>query len=361
MISSVDLANSLKVRANIYKARNIVAAHVEGKIPRDWDGLEVLIKDQAKPSTDLHTALVEYLGEEIESNYKAVAIYRVTPESATNFIEFAASLSHPPIITYPAILSAAFLPKLSTEPVVASFLDDTEIVRLVMTRRRRFTLRKQIDASKLEKSAREALTIYDEIYGVSVYDWQIYDVITLYRSSNIIEIRADFTRAENAYQNSTQIDRSLSEAAGWLTYYSAIAKRPVNLGTAINLFPAIKHFTYENDGSISKLNFRTPQGSVKQDTMKRGEDLRTEVFYSAGFRAINGDITPFDISIIWHVENRLGKAEGVELTIPSTLAIASSGDGAYQGYAIIKYCGLESDARFLVAKLLGALPDGPQA
>lgn len=306
---------------------------------------------------ELYRELEEYLQEEIEHNYKIVSFYKLDQASIVNFAAFYNSLKVDSLLRYPLVMNSTMLPVLPQRQVVVHVYQSTDFTRIVLTRRREFALRKKIDRTKLAEDAQAALTIYDEVYGVAVYNWQNYDTITLHHKSNILEVRADYTRAENSYQNSTQIDTSLGETVGWLTYESALNKTPVKSGSPINLFPAISHFTHKDDGYISKLHFRTPQGSVKQDTMKRGEDLRKEVFHSAGMSATGNAITPFDISIIWHVENKFGTGQEVELTIPSSLAIASSGSDAQQSYAILKYCSTESDARLLVDKLLGALPD----
>jgi len=232
--------------------------------------------------------------------------------------------------------------------------------RFVLSRRREFSLRKKIDRSALLKGAQEELTIYDEIYGVALFNWQNFDVITLHHDTKLLEIRTDLTRGENSYQNSSQIDLALTETRGWLGLKFAEMRISTSIGSSINLFPAINYFTKTDDGLISKLSFVTPQGSVKQDTMKRGEDLRLENFYEGGLKAIGGNITPYDLSIIWHVENHFGPHQMVELNIPSTLAMATSGSAASQPYAILRYCSTESDAHLLVSKLLGALPHDNQ-
>ena len=353
-MDSRKLAYSLKVRANIYHARSIVAKHLE-KPPRDWDGLENLIADQAKSNGDLHKELSNYLKSELENNYKIISLYQLSPAQAKSFKSLFSTLPTRKNVSYPEVKSGTQLASLSQQFALAHFESTLHHSTIVLTRRRTFTLRKKIDKSSFGKDGQTLLASFDDIYGVADYHWQTFDVIRLNHKTNQLELRADYTRSENSYQNSKQIDRSLGELLGWITYGCAELKITFGATTPINLFPAISHFTFTSDGLISKLNFMTPQGSVKQDTMKRGEDLRSELFYKKGLEAVGGNIIPFDISVIWHNTNAFGAGQEVELTIPSRLAVASAGSSAIQTYAILRYCSTDEDTRLLVDKLNGAI------
>lgn len=352
-MDSRNLASSLKTRANIYHTRKLVQEH-SAKVARDWDGLEVQIIDDANTNQKLSDSLSEYLQSELENNYKIVALYQLSPASQKTFFELYSSIKTTARKDYPTVLEGTKLAALSQSLMVASCTQTADETNIVLTRRRTFTLRQKIDKKKLGNVAEQALTVYDDVFGVADYHWQTFDVISLNHASGVLEVRADYTRAANSYQNSKQIDHSLAEALGWVVFNCSQLKKPFSHGNAINLFPAISHFAFTDDGHISKLHFMTPQGSIKQDTMKKGEDLRNEVFHKKGLEAVGGLITPFDISVIWHVTNRFGAGQEVELTIPSSLSAASMGSSATQTYAILRYCSTAEDAKMLVHKLLEA-------
>ena len=359
-MDSRKLAYSLKVRANIFHTRAIVAEHAE-KPPRDWEGLELKIAEETKTNTELNVKLSNYLKSELENNYKIISLYQLSPAQAKAFTSLFASLSSQKKVAYPAVQSGEQLAKLSQNFELAHLETNTNNSTIVLTRRRTFTLRKKIDRASLGTDAQTLFDTFDDVYGVADYHWQTFDIIRLDHTTNQLELRADYTRSENSYQNNKQIDRSLGELIGWIIYGCSKLKITFGMTTATNLFPAISHFTFSDDGLISKLNFMTPQGSVKQDTMKKGEDLRSELFYKKGLEAVDGKITPFDISVIWHNHNSFGPGQEIELTIPSRLAVASTGDSAIQTYAILRYCSTDEDTRLLVGKLNGAVKDESKA
>ncbi|MBC3337502.1 hypothetical protein HU732_14455 [Pseudomonas proteolytica] len=352
-MDSRSLASSLKTRANIYHTRKIVQEHTD-KVARDWDGLEIQIADEAKKNAKLAASLSEYLQSELENNYKIIALYKLTAKSKKSFLDLYSSVNSKVRKDYPTVLEGTKLAALSQLLTVASCSQTADFTRIVLTRRRTFTLRQKIDKKKLGNVAEKALTVYDDVFGVADYHWQTFDVISLNHVTGVLEFRADYTRAANSYQNAKQIDLSLAEALGWVVFNCAQMKKPFDSSGAINLFPAIAHFAFNDDGHISKLHFMTPQGSIKQDTMKKGEDLRNEVFHKKGLEAVGGMITPFDISVIWHVTNRFGPGQEIELTIPSSLSAASMGNSANQTYAILRYCSTPDDTKLLVDKLLEA-------
>ncbi|AVB13412.1 MULTISPECIES: hypothetical protein [Pseudomonas] len=353
-MDSHNLGYALKIRANIYNTRSIVNEHVE-KPPRDWDGLEVLISEETKDNQELKEALSSYLKSELENNYKILSLYHLSTKSADSFRKLSASVTKKITYPYPAILSGAKLAGLSQLHFVVSSESTQEYTRIVLSRRRTFTLRKKIDKADLSGLPAHTLDIYDDVYGVSNYHWQTFDVITLNNKTNILEIRADYTRAENSYQNGKQIELSLGETLGWIVFNCSSLGLNFSPDAAMNLFPAIQYFTFNAEGYISKLNFMTPQGSIKQDTMKRGEDLRSEQFYANGLQAVAGAITPFDISVIWHIPNRFSTGQEVELTLPSTISVATAGSRAALTYAILRFCSTEEETRLLIDKLLEAL------
>lgn len=354
-MNSKTLARSLKLRTNIYHTRNIVSKYVK-KPPRDWDGLEITIENECRTNTDLLNDLKEYLIEEIENNDKVVSLFRPEPDQAEIFKSLILTLEKEKSYTYPDVLTGSQLSSLSNTHVIAFVGLTGTKHKVVLTRKRTFTLRKVLDKNSMSSDVQKELIGYDEVFGVADYNWQTFDVIIYDQKTGILEVRADCTRSETSQQNSKQIGRSLGEASGWAGFASATYfKKTFIHGGPLNLFGAIAHFTFEKDGLISKLHFMTPQGSVKQDTMKKGEDLRSEVFHAKGMEAVGDNIVPYDISVIWHHTNRFGAGQQVELTIPSTLAVALLQSTATQTYAIIRYCSTTEDADLLIDKLLGAL------
>lgn len=353
-MDSRKLAYSLKMRANIFHTRAIVAKYSQ-KPPRDWEGLELKIAEDAKKDDDLNGELSSYLKSELENNYKIVSLYQLTTTQAKSFKMLFSTLGPQKKIAYPLVQSGSQLVGLSQRFALAHTESNATHSTIVLTRRRTFTLRKKIDKASLGKAGQAIFSTFDEVFGVADYHWQTFDVIRLNHKTNQLELRADYTRSESSYQNSKQIDRSIGELLGWIIHSCGQLKITFGQTTPINLFPAISHFTFAADGLISKLNFMTPQGSVKQDTMKRGEDLRSELFYKNGLAAVGGNIVPFDISVIWHNVNIFGAGQEVELTIPSRLAVASTGSSAIQTYAILRFCSTDEDTRLLIDKLNGAV------
>ncbi|MGZ7254109.1 hypothetical protein ACXWO5_10860, partial [Streptococcus pyogenes] len=69
---------------------------------------------------------------------------------------------------------------------------------------------------------------------------------------------------------------------------------------------------------IKKLGFSTSTGSVKNETMKGGVDLREELFHKTGATAINHQMSLFEIAIIWHRIDIDSFNSKPELHIPGT-------------------------------------------
>lgn len=359
MMTAVELAKGLRLRANIWHTRNIVKKYIE-KVPMDWDGLEAFLAECLKNNISLKDELENYLSQELHNNYKVISLYRLSKEATLCFFNFYGRLSVKSNVRNPAVLTGAKLDLLPQRHVVTDLYQDEVKTRISLTRMREFKVRSKIDQSKLKGATKDFFGEYDELYGVSIYKWQAFDSFVFHHNTGLLEIRSDYTRAENGYQNLTQINSSIAEVVGWLVFESAQKKTTVKLDGALNLFPAIPYFTHTKDGKISKLNFSTPQGSIKHDTMCKGEDLRSEVFYAEGKKAVGNNIKPFDISVVWTNKNILQQVNEIELTVPSSFAIASS-DQPVHTYAIIKNCPTDDDAEMLIGKLLGALPDDKAA
>lgn len=203
------------------------------------------------------------------------------------------------------------------------------------------------------------MSVFNEIYGVASYNCQLFDSIVYHRASRILEVRADIVRGDNFQPSSAFIDEAILELVGWLRFQFSQFGVQVDLDHPINLFPSIEFFNRENDGLIGRLNFATAQGSIKRQTMKKGEDLRLEIYHQKGMEAIDHKITPFELSIFWERENSLGLNVQAEITIPSSYRVAVTSRSQY--YAIISSCPTEEDSEFLLGKLLRAISHDHQA
>lgn len=193
---------------------------------------------------------------------------------------------------YPQLLSDA---ELEDEPAETRYLaveQNPDGVGVVLSSVFMIKAREELDFELFEDPA-DAKTRFDEIIGLKFKKVQIFSVIWVPHERNYAEIRVDYpggmgVSAIHGYHSTFK--KLVRDSAG------------VDLGKAVNLFPAVKRFYSEkHDGRVTGITFRTTTGAVKNESMlKRSNiDQREETYHLGGVGALDTEIALYRISVEW--------------------------------------------------------------
>src|SRR5690606_2202634 len=150
--------------------------------------------------------------------------------------------------------------------------------------------------NQVSEAVRTSFEGYVEFIAIKKNEYQVFDVVTLRKSLNRLEILID--HPEKIREPETIEDRSLALFAALHGNVVAIDAL-YNQNSPLNLFPCINSL-YSNfrEGRVQRLSFRAPSKSLKRETVSTDDDLRKEPFHEAGIKAV-GTITPYDVTIVW--------------------------------------------------------------
>ncbi|WP_339091640.1 hypothetical protein [Variovorax paradoxus] len=156
--------------------------------------------------------------------------------------------------------------------------------------------REHFSLGQVTEAVRNSFQGYEEFIAIKKNEYQIFDVITIRKSLNRLEILVD--HPEKIREPETVEDRGLALFAA-LHGQSPAIDALYNQNTPVNLFPCINSL-YSNfrEGRVQRLSFRAPSKSLKRETVSSDDDLRKEPFHEAGIKAV-GTITPYDVTIVW--------------------------------------------------------------
>jgi hypothetical protein len=352
MSKSELLIRNLKSRAGINVAQNILKA---AKLPsaRSWTELEAIITQALKKTPALYDTLVNALCVQLICDLKATSYFPIDPSktSAVKAVLESVQLHKGEMLdSFPLSVSADQLKKDDGNLKVVHRFSDEFGVGIIYSRKRVFTISEEYERSNFTAPMLAQFPEHDKIVAIKHYDHQTFDVVYLNVEHNVVELRADITRSDVLLQTVKQQERSIEDLRKVAQLYFLNALKEKIFESPKNLFPLIKKIYSDPAGAIKKLGFSTTTGSIKTETMKGGVDLRQEPFHLNGAKAINHQMTLFEIAIIWHrVDIDSGKTKP-ELYVPGThqnsVSLAPRCD-----FAILKGIRSNCDSNFVLKKI----------
>jgi hypothetical protein len=187
---------------------------------------------------------------------------------------------------------------------------------------------------------------YDEVIGVKIKKVQVLSIVWVPHHRSTLEIRVDYPRGMTevlAHGFHSQIKQNFNN---WTK---------VQLGSPVNLFPAVRRFYDDNkEGIVTEITFATTTAAIKNERMMRRTnqlDQRQELYHLKGKEGLGTEIALYRITVEWaFVEDKIMYA-------PSLTLAASGPGGAGQGHdpiisgALIEGCIRTSDYETLIERL----------
>ncbi|WP_313057927.1 hypothetical protein [Pseudomonas rhodesiae] len=346
------LIKDLKSRAGINVAQAILRA---AKLPtaRSWTELEAIIVQAVNKNPAIYDALVAALRVQLVCDMKATSYFSIEPEKKlavkeallaakieeTNFSKaFPLSVPVEELQSDDGVLKA-----------IHSFSDDFG-VGVIFSRKRVFSISEEYSHEKFTESMLEQFPHHDKIIAIKNYYHQTFDVVYLNFEYSVLELRADITRSDSLLQTVKQQEKSCTDLRNLTQLFLLNSLKEKVIGAPRNLFPLIKKIYTDPSGAIKKLGFSTVTGSIKTETMKGGVDLRQEPFHLNGAKAINHEMTLYEVAIIWHRIDIDSVNSKPELYVPGTHMNSVSLEPRCD-FAILKGIRSNCDTNFVLKKM----------
>ena len=178
-------------------------------------------------------------------------------------------------------------------PILCSIEKFSSGIALIYSSNREHQIRERIDTDSMSAVVSKAFEGYAQVIGVKAIRKQAFDVIWVPNNGGPIEIRVD-AQACHFFDIATATHEVLRQE------FNNLVKKNV-LGKPLNLFSAIKNlYDEEGEGGVVEMAFMAGTASHKHETMRKSRTcLRKEKFHEAGVVALDGDIHPHLISIVW--------------------------------------------------------------
>ncbi len=183
---------------------------------------------------------------------------------------------------------------------------------------------------------------YDEFVLVKRRYVQTYEVISVDRKSDAVEVRVDV-------HPGVDTAHSLNALLGRLNSCLAAMSPPVTaLAKPVNWFKAIKGmYDAPAEGVVVELGFTTDTGSAKHEKMRKDRDLRTELFHAGGKAALGGVLFPFRLAVRWPAP---GRRAPNEVLLPGSIRQVGAAS-QHLGYLIVSGCGNDAEVRASVERV----------
>lgn len=346
------LVRNLKSRAGINVAQNILRA---AKLPsaKSWTAIESIIIQAVGKNPELYDSLIAALSTQLICDLKATSYFPIDPAKTAavkTVLENVELVKGELLEAFPLSVSAEQLKKDDGElKAVHSFFDEFG-VGVIFSRKRVFSISEEYDREKFTDSMLEQFPDHDKIVAIKNYHHQTFDVAYLNVEHNVLELRADITRSDVLLQTVKQQERSIDDLRkkAQLLFFTKLKEKVFE--SPRNLFPLIKKIYADPAGAIKKLGFSTVSGSIKTETMKGGVDLRQEPFHLNGAKAINHQMTLFEVAIIWHRIDIDSVNTKPELYVPGTHQNSVSLEPRCD-FAILKGIRSNCDSNFVLKKI----------
>ena len=302
----------------ILKAEDLALAVGWEKLAEKFLEADDGVKDQAE------TLLKVLHGDLILAGTKDLQVFELDDGTAA-LIAAAFAAIHPASPSfgalYPLGVSETALRGLTFDHELVAKIEHTSgDVSLVFCARRTMEEQDRYQANEVAAAVRQAFDGYEEFIAIRRMEYQIFDVVTVRRALNRIEVLVDFP---DRLRSPETTDQRVLALLGCLASSVPVLTATYETNLPMNLFACMNNLLQANsEGRVSKLSFRSPTDSVKKEAMTAIKDLRVEVFHKAGVEAV-GAITPFDVTVVWErLVNAKGSA-GVRVGAPISVLSAA--------------------------------------
>lgn len=337
------IANSMRGRMPWTVGRRILQ---ELRLDRGkgWDRtLARLAEEDAEAIPPLTGALTDHIlcGE------KLVRLYTLDPERLSEFRALAKAQTPTKSAAsdqFPLLLSAD---QLSTAPpghTLIAVIHEEDGTALIYSSIRIVVRRVQLDAEDFPDSAGDLISKYEEIVGIKSERVQGMDVLWIPSDNRPVQARIDFPRGmlfDAADHALTSLKHTVQAATG-VDY----------LTTPINLFPLIPAmYANPKEGTVVELAFGASTAALKHEKMRRGSfSLRDEAYHRGGLAALQGQISPFKVSIEWQRKLDETLVSTPELNLHSTSRAGGAADPVLFD-AVIRDCMGIADFEYVMARI----------
>jgi len=325
-----EIARTMRARMSWPVAQRVLR---ERDIPRSH-GWEKTIAALSDETTDFSAKIDEGLEALVEHHLcgeKLVRIFEIDKDVKAQLLKKIAKLPIPKTTfseKYPLYLSETELEAAPEKPTLVAIEKKHSGIGLIFASARVITTREVIADSKLKDGVADQ---YDEVYGLKEVRHQAMDIVWVPAKGNHVDVRVDFPLG---------MHRDVGEAA-----HAVVASRfheiigldllsqPVNLFSLIN-----RIYSKPKEGMVVELGFGTTTASNKLEKMRRKNlCLREEIYHIGGKAALETDIEPYRLSVVWKVPIGGKKFSLPELGLNTTSRISSSALPVMTGM-IIRNC-----------------------
>lgn len=318
------LLEEIRQKYSLSELRAILKAEDVGPAP-GWEKLaERLIEADDELKTRAESLLKGLHGDLVLAGTKDLEVFELA-EGQGALIAAAFAAIHPASpsfgASYPLSVSETALRGLTFDHELTAKIEHTSgDVSLVFCARRTMEEQDRYQANEVAAAVRAAFDGYEEFIAIRRMEYQIFDVVTVRRALDRIEVLVDYPDRLRASETTDQrvlalLGRLASSVPDLTVTYET--NLPINLFACINNLLQAK-----NEGRVSKLSFRSPTDSVKKEAMTAIKDLREEVFHKAGVQAV-GAITPFDVTVAWESFVNAKGSASVRVGAPITVLSAA--------------------------------------
>ncbi|MCI3908831.1 hypothetical protein MQC82_04560 [Pseudomonas viridiflava] len=352
MIKVEELINNLKFRAGLNVAQAVLRSC---KLPtaRSWTEVAAIIIAAVKTNPDLYDRLISALSVQLICDLKATSYYDIDTVNALGLQE---TLLNIPVVkgdladAFPLSVEIKKISKDNGDLKAVHIFSDSHGVGVVFSRKRVFSVSEEYSRDKFTSQLLVEFPNHDKIIAIKDYYHQTFDVAYFNVAHNVLELRADITRSDSLLQTVKQQEKSIADLKAFVQVLLFNVMKVKVLAEPRNLFPLIKRIYADPAGAIKKLGFSTTSGSIKTETMKGGIDLRKEPFHLNGAKAINHEMTLFEISIIWHRKDIDNGNSTPELYVPGNHMNSVSLEPRCD-FALLKGIRTNDDSNFVLTKI----------
>lgn len=265
-----------------------------------WKDLKGSAAESNQEGVRLREFLRQYFEESLVAGERYVQIYSVEKEliDALSMSLVCAKVPASEFCaTYPLPLDLKTLVTASSDPTLCEIREHGNgDVSLIFCAAGYYDDRMVYEHNQLSDLIKKAFAGVDKMITVRKTYYQSYDVVTIRRNLERIEISVDQPSKLSGIRFEERPMSILTAAALYLTDLVGFGARPAD-----NLFPAISSiYSEKTEGRVVSLAFRTKTGSVKREKMTSSDDdLRDERFHQAGMVAVGQDIKPYELEVEW--------------------------------------------------------------
>lgn len=267
-------------------------------VGQGWKDLLANVTESTSQGSKLRTFVQAYFSDAIVAGERYVQIYQLGKEQITEITDFL-TFATPSISDfsdkYPLPLDQKALANAPSEPTLCEIrLHENGDATMVFCSARNHDDRESYAYDQLPKHIRDTYLQIDKLVTYRKIYYQAYDVITIRKNLERIEVCVDQPEKLNAAGLDSVPLQVLSASALHIPSIRGIGAAPPE-----NLFPAIAGMYYEStEGIVKALSFRTLTGSIKKERMTAStDDLRDEKFHHAGMNALGQKISPYELTL----------------------------------------------------------------